>query len=289
MGSCYLCRTIMNSAHPDTDAIERPRLWRLALQLDTDALRAGVWSTVEDSSLLHFTLPLDPTLPASKALEEAVYAAPVLLSDFGGIDVVVRTHSFMPAPQGLDDDLRRRLLEYACMADDTAELVCDDVQGAGCDILWALESDTSRFIARTFRNPPVQCHLAPLLRYFCRRSMLGNSGKLYAHFHTGATVREVDIIVFGSDGRLAMASTHECGSDDDALYFILASAREAGLDLHSDEILLCGSASARDALMPQLRRYAASVMPVIFPSAAFRAGREALNAPFPLVILPLCE
>ena len=85
-------------------SIEQPRLWRLALQLDKDALQAVVWSTVEEATLVHFSLPLDPTLPQAKALEEAVYAAPVLLSDFGSVDVVVRTNAYMPVPQGLDED-----------------------------------------------------------------------------------------------------------------------------------------------------------------------------------------
>jgi hypothetical protein len=45
----------------------------------------------------------------------------------------------------------------------------------------------------------------------------------------------------------------------------------------------------REAIMPELRRYINYVMPVIFPSAMFRAGREAMNAPFELIVLPLCE
>ena len=281
----------MNTATNDTGAIERPRLWRLALQVDVDSLRVVMWSTVEDSSLRQFVLPLDPTLPLNKALEEAIYAAPVLLSDFAAVDVVVRTTAFMPVPSGMDADLQQRLVEYEGIVDNMPMTVvkCDTIAGTDIDMLWTLDADTARFLARTFRNPPVVCHLTPLLRYFCNKSVLGNSGKLYAHFHQSASQRMVDIIVFGADGRVAMATTHACPTDEDALYYILASAKECGLDITSDEILLCGNGAARDALMPLLRRYAAYVMPVIFPSAAFRAGREALNAPFPLVILPLCE
>ncbi len=43
----------------------------------------------------------------------------------------------------------------------------------------------------------------------------------------------------------------------------------------------------RKAVTPLLRRYVASVLPAIFPSALYRAGREAMNAPFNIVILPL--
>ena len=271
--------------------IEHPRLWRLALQLDKDALQAVVWSTVEDSTLVHFSLQLDPTLPQAKALEEAVYAAPVLLSDFGSVDVVVRTNAYMPVPQGLDEETGESLVDYSCLRvdDHDAKVKADRAAAAGIDVLWALDAGVSRFLARTFRNPATHCHASVLLRYFSRKSMLGNSAKTYAHFHRSGVFRYVDIVVTGNDGAPAIVTTHRCTSDEDALYHILGTTLQAGLDLRSDEILLCGSAPDRNALMPMLRRYAACVMPVIFPSAAFRNGREALTAPFPLVILPLCE
>lgn len=272
-------------------SIEQPRLWRLALQLDKDALQAVVWSTVEEATLVHFSLPLDPTLPQAKALEEAVYAAPVLLSDFGSVDVVVRTNAYMPVPQGLDEETGEAVMEYACLRSGANDVLvkADRAAAPGMDVLWNLDAGVSRFLARTFRNPDMHCHASVLLRYFSRKSVLGNSGKTYAHLHRSGSSRDVDIVVIGNDGSPAIVTTHRCTTDEDALYHILGTAVQAGLDLRSDEILLCGSATDRDALMPLLRRYAACVMPVIFPSAAFRNGREALTAPFPLVILPLCE
>lgn len=280
-----------NTANITNGSIEQPRLWRLALQLDKDALQAVVWSTVEDATLVHFSIPLDPTLPQAKALEEAVYAAPVLLSDFGSVDVVVRTNAYMLVPQGLDEETGEALMEYGCLSDDSGDVVvkADRAAAPGIDVQWALDAGVSRFLARTFLNPDTYCHASVLLRYFSRKSVLGNSGKTYAHLHRSGACRDVDIIAIGNDGAPAIVTTHRCSTDEDALYHILGTALQAGLDLRSDEILLCGSASDRDALMPLLRRYAACVMPVIFPSVAFRNGREALSAPFPLVILPLCE
>lgn len=281
----------MNTNQAETGTIERPRLWRLALQLDREALRAVVWSTVEESSMLQFSLPLDPTLPAVKALEKAVYAAPVLLSDFGAVDVVVRTCAYSLLPGAPDDDFCAEAARYLHLGDDDTELACraDRVEGADATVVWVMEAAVANFLARTFRNPAVVCHITPLLRYFSRKSLLGNSGKIYAHLYQSGGTRAADIVSFTHTGAPAIAVTHTVPTDDDAVYYILGALQLAGLDASADEILLCGTPDLRDAVMPALRRYAASVMPVIFPSAAFRNGREALNAPFPLVILPLCE
>ncbi len=275
--------------------IERPRLCRLALQVEAGALRAVVWSTVEDSSLRNFSLPLDPTLAPAKALEEAVYAAPVLLSDFAGVDIVMRTGAYTLVPADTDADTALAVADYCRLTSDAdgtparSEVRTDSADDFGSKLVWTLPADLAHFLARTFRNPRMHCHMAPLLRYFGRKNLLGNTGKVYAHFHGNGTAREVDIVAVGADGRLAAAVTHPCPADNDALYYIMATLRYAGLDPVTDEILVCGDPAARDAIMPLLRRYAAYVMPVIFPSAALRSGREAFNAPFPLVILPLCE
>ncbi|MDE6135072.1 MAG: DUF3822 family protein, partial [Muribaculaceae bacterium] len=147
-----------------TDAIDKPRLWRLILMVDgTDALRAVVTSTVEDSSLLQFSLPLDPSVPRIKALEEAVYAAPVLLSDFGRVDIVVRTDAYTIAPSELDEAACAACASITALTavaseSDRSPVIMTDAPGtATAKAIWTLEPDTSSFLARTFRNPSVVC------------------------------------------------------------------------------------------------------------------------------------
>ena len=274
------------------DAIENPLVWRLTLMVDgCEALRAVVSSTVEDSSLMHFTLPLDPTVPLLRSLEEAIYATPVLLSDFGKVEVLIRTDAYTLVPSALDAEGCRAAASIAALTADAGGPTCvmtDDTGTALARVVWTVADDVVAFLRRTFRNPDIMCHITPLLRYFSRKTLLGNSAKLYVHFNPGAA-RTADLIVFNPEGSLECAASHPCPTDTDAAYFILATARACGFSMTADEILICGDGSMRDAIMPLLRRYAAYVMPVIFPSIAFRAGREALKAPFPLIILPLCE
>lgn len=263
----------------------------MAMQLERGLLRAVMWSTVADGTLTQFSLPLDPALSGHKALEEAVYAAPVLLADFASVQIVVRASHFMIVPEGLDADLCLQGADYALLSADKGEVDTrtDALPGTGAKIVWQQDSGTASFLARTFRNPSVMCHISPLIRFFSRRANIGNRGKLYAHFHECAGLRRLDIVAFGHDGKPALAATHPLNSEDDAVYYIVASMRRAGLDPAEDEALLCGHAPTREAIMPRLRRYVPEAMPVIFPSAALRAGHEALNAPFPIILLPLCE
>lgn len=99
----------------------------------------------------------------------------------------------------------------------------------------------------------------------------------------------MDIIAYDSAGKLTMSTSKEWETETDARYYIIATARTAGFDAETDELLLCGDSSLRHAVTSALSRYVRHVMPLIFPSAALRAGKEAFKAPFPLIILPLCE
>lgn len=277
----------MNSETKPQNIIERPRYWRLAVETGGDMLRALARSTVDDSALLNFALPLDPLAAnPTAALEEAVYSVPALLSDFGRVDVVVRTGAFTVVPDVLDEGGRMAAAECAGIVGDSDTLHADTLPDCEAAVMWSLPSDTANFLARTFRNPRLHSHIGVLARYFGRKSAMGNCGKTFVHFNG---MESIDIVAFGADGRLLTLVTRQAATDNDALYFILATLGANRFAVETDELLLCGDRRRRESLSPTLRRYVRSVLPVIFPSAAYRAGGDAMDAPFPLVILPLCE
>lgn len=269
----------------DRDLIKEPRLWRLALRLDSRALHVMLYNVVEDNSLIYRSIPLDSAAPSMlRALEDAVYDNPALLSDFSRIDCVIETPNMLIVPTDLDTaDLRYKMMAEA-HPDFSGEVLSCPLQGLGMTILMGIENELLGFLRRTFNNPRIHHHLAPLCRYFHSKSRMGNTGKMYANFHDS----HIDLIAFGKDS-LTLANTFEYREPIDAVYYIMACRRQLALDPSSDELFLAGDSSAREAVTPTLREYLAYVMPVIFPSAMFRAGHDALRAPFDLIILPLCE
>ena len=128
-----------------------------------------------------------------------------------------------------------------------------------------------------------------MLQYFGAKTAAGTTSKAYVHLSKGSRQNRADIMLFRSDGRPASVSSLTFDNMEDVTYHVLAAARDAGMDTAGDQFMLCGDSTLRENLTQSLRRFATYVMPVIFPSALFRAGRDAVDAPFPLVILPLCE
>lgn len=272
----------MNVTSLTSDLVSNPGLWRLSLLSEPDALTVVACSRVDETSLIHARLPFDPSIPSTaKALEEIVYANPLLLADFGQVDVVARTirNTVLPAEAAKAAEAAGRLL----WPDE--ETVISTPLPPGETLVSAIDTGAARFIARTFNNPAVTPHLSVLHRYFAHKSRLGgNSGKMYVHLRQ----RDFDVVAF-SASKPTVVNTYRCENNDDALYYIIAAAKLAGFDFDRDEMLLCGDAARRAALTAGLRRFAACVMPLIFPSSMFGPGAEAMNAPFELIVLPLCE
>lgn len=281
----------METDNKETGAVapDDSRLWRMAIELDDDALRTVAQSTVDDSAVRAVTVPLDAVADSRlRAVEDAVYSSAALLGDYGSTTIVVRTAAYTQCAAELGTEAAADCAAIAGIDSDGATLMYDTVATAGLVTVWAIDTDILNFLRRTFHNCTIIHHTTPLLRYFGRRSARGNGGKTYVHFH-GGTPAAADIMVFDGDGRPALIATKTVRSDSDALYYILASANACGANPRTDSIHLCGDAARRSALMPLLRRYVAQVMPVIFPAAAFRGGDAVLKAPFPLILIPLCE
>ena len=123
------------------DMIPQPELWRCVIEMDESRLDVALFPPVETERLIHRTILLNPDSPSlDKAVQEAVYANPLLLSDFARIDVLVTTTDFsiVPAETAQSADAAQ-ILTAACIDTDgkTAEMCAPS---PNCSIAFAIDS-----------------------------------------------------------------------------------------------------------------------------------------------------
>lgn len=265
--------------------VQHPQHSRMELLISDNAIDVVVISCIEDNSLIWHRIPLDAAAASPfKALEDAVYQNPLLLADFSSIDVLISTKRrlVIPAAQANTDNINSMFTQL--YPDFNFEVITSVIDNAGTTIAIADYAERIGFIRRTFNNPHIAERIVPLCRYFGIKNRLGNAGKFHVHLSDYA----IDLIAFNSDG-LIMANTFPSTNVNDDLYYILAAAKHLCFDNSNDQMLLSGNAARREQLIPLLRRHISYVMPLIFPSAMFKAGKDSLSAPFELITLPLCE
>ncbi|MDE5953588.1 MAG: DUF3822 family protein [Duncaniella sp.] len=268
-----------------SDKIESPELWNLLLRISRDALHVVIYSIVEDNSLVYRRFNLD-TASSSwiGALQNVIYDNPAILSDFRRVYCVVETEKYLLVPSACESVADRTLLFGAAFPGSGLEMAVDETGALNAIAITAIEPELRGFINRTFQRVSIVSHIASLCRYAALNGSLGNKVRMIANMRE----RAVDVIVI--DGRrLMLANTFAYDKPDDAAYYLLAVRQRLGLDANNDELLLAGDLACKEEIMPMLRNFVARVMPVIFPPQMFKAGREAMLAPFDLITLPLCE
>ncbi|WP_297070653.1 DUF3822 family protein [uncultured Duncaniella sp.] len=268
-----------------SERIESPEIRNLLLRLSHDALDVVIYSIVEDNSLIYRRFALDTASTSwIGAIQNVIYDHPALLSDFRRVYCVVETRDYTVVPAQCESEEQRRLLFDTAYPDSKLEMTADDTGTVNALVLTGIEPELRGFINRTFQRVTVVSHIAALCRYAAINGTHGNKVKMIAN------IRQDSIDVVITDGRrLLMANTFSYHNPEDAVYYLLAIRQRLGLDERNDELLLAGDQELRDRLTPMLRNFVARVVPIIFPPQMFKAGKDAMLAPFELITLPLCE
>ena len=192
-----------------------------------------------------------------RVLEDTVYNNPVLLNEYSGTTIALHSQRFALMPAEIADTaLAQRVLEASTASIDGEMLMCE-VKNTDAAIACDVPQGVTAFLQRTFGNPVLLHHLAPLCTY-CAAAYADDNGCL--HINIGD--KEAHIVAT-RNGRLQMANTYPYRQLDDIVYFALAVFKECHFDSHADKVMLTGDNELRAQLAEQLRQWIAYVMPEV--------------------------
>lgn len=261
--------------NPHIPDIEQPRLWRLYMLISDSGLDVMLFHSADSSGLQMISLPMETTEDddVTHRLEEVVYANPWIVNDFGRVSVLYdgSQYAVIPADAASATEVDDGWMRCQCGAVETLD--------------FSIPQSLRNFITRTWPMATIEHRVAPLSRYFYSKSRMGHVGKMYVHVSAD---RRLDIMVYGRKG-LRMLNTFRFDDNNDAVYYIMAARELLRLDQMTDELVIAGDRTLRDALTDILRNLLANVMPAIFPATLYGSYQDAVDAPFPLIVMPLCE
>lgn len=268
----------------DKEMIKDPRGWQLVIEAGVDTLSVMMFSHREHQSLIYREIPLARDTSPLRAFQDAVYDNPLLLGDFGRTTLLIPSRRVVVTPDILDDDSRRETYLSAfppATADTPEEMITETLPDLHTVITMGVDREFVGFARRTFNNPALRHPLTPTALYFKSKHPGAARGKMIANLRPD----RCDIVMLGEHAPQVINS-YPTRDPMDALYYIMACRQVYGL-LPSDELILAGDTATRAAVTPQLRRFIRYVIPAILPASMFRAGRDALRAPFEVTVTPL--
>lgn len=282
---------MMESGRLDKDMISQPELWRLVLLVGADRLDVALYPPVAREEMIWRSFPYDQAAESPlKALEDIVYDNPLLLCDFRRVDCLLDNNATLLMPAGMEPSAIAAMMR-AVDADAPAGEAIDesmlDSYPAGADNAEAVterDDDLTAFLRRTFYNIRFDSRLGMLCRYFLGESTGTKQHRVYV------PVRRNRLTVIAFDGdSLLMANDFRFTSDIDAAYYIMASLSNLGIDPAEADINVGTVGASSEELTSILRRYIPSLRPLPFPTLRYRASKSTLQAPYELIIRPLCE
>ena len=265
------------------DLIEQPQIWNLVLEISAQAIEVVAFSPYEDHSLIHEHIALaNDEENHLKAVEDAIYDNPLLLSDFKSTTVLYDTKRFITIPSEtlpLATTLLRKV--FPTNSDDPTTVLTSNIPSLSMAIAFDVPNKMLGFLRRTFQHLTI-CHpLAPQAAWLRSKYPGGNKGKTLINLRHN----RLDIAVLG-DRTPLLVNTFSIKTPMDALYYVMAARHLNSLDA-DDEIFIAGDRELRTAVSALLREYVKFVMPAIFPSVMFRAGKASLGSPFEMILTPV--
>lgn len=254
------------------------------LRITRNELLYVYYHPAEDNSLVSNRIALHEGNEISREIEQAVYKNEILLQPFKRVYVVLPSthHLIVPNEVATHSD---NSIFFTNLYPDVDEYIIESrMPHNGALMLSGYNRQIVSFIQRTFDCPTLLHPLTPLCEYFNRKSRLGNQRKMYIHLHQGV----MDVVCFGR-GELLIANSYPYRHPNDAAYHVLNAWKHLGLDQRKDEVHMAGDIEVRKELSSLLRNYILTVVPVIFPSHCHVLGSDAMNIPFDLTALSLCE
>jgi hypothetical protein len=267
--------------------ILHPEVWSLSVRLSDKRLQYALYSRLEDNSLIHGTIYYpNTTNNYLKELEAAVYDNNFFLLQYERVQFLVESSHFVLVPdefscQGNQQECERYFRFLYPESDET--VLVDRIADAGLSVVYGVDSTVEAFLRRTFYNPPVNHFLTPIVKYFRRKDNYGGS-KMYVFLNEG----KAEVVVM-KNRQVVCANYFAYKTVDDAFYFLMNAWKQNGLDPLKHELHIVGDKEVRKQLLPKLREYIANVIQLIFPAQLLRLGKDAMVAPFDLIVLPLCE
>lgn len=258
-------------------------MWQLVLEVRASALEVVAFSPYENHALIYERIDFDPAAPGMlRALEDAVYDNPLLLADFRRVTVLYDSPRLLPVPAfGAEASQAAYRAVFPEGLTGPGEVIVSPVPQLRTGIAFDIPADIAGFLRRTFPGVTILHPLAPTATYFRSRHPGRRRGKTIVNL----SGNRLDMVVLGDETPLAINS-FRFTEPLDAVYYILAARQRHSL-LDTDEIMIAGDRATRAPLSAILRRYVRYVLPAIFPSVMFRAGKASLSAPFEMIVAPL--
>lgn len=236
---------------------------RLIIRVSRYSLVFAAVGSEGDGLITFKPYPLNTGISMAANLREAFRSEDILNESYSRVLVMVDSPTLMVPIELFHQEDPRTLYQHTFQGNGQDEVQHTVLPDLNCVAVFCVNKDMSLVIHDHFDQPVFIAAIAPVWRYLHQRSYIGVREKLYVYFHD----RHMEVFSYGQN-RFKFCNTFDTRNAHDALYYMLYTWKQIGLQAERDEIHLVGDIPDGDWLTEELKKYVKRVY-VINPAGDF--------------------
>ena len=236
---------------------------RLIIRVSRNSLAFATVDSEDNGEIAFEPYQLNTGISMAANLREAFRSEDILNESYSRVLVMVDSPTLMVPVELFHEEDRRTLYQHSFQGHEQEEILHTVLPDLNSVAVFCVNKDMSLVIHDHFDQPIFIAAIAPVWRYLHQRSYRGVRDKLYVYFHD----RHMEVFSYGQN-RFKFCNTFDTHDAHDALYYILYTWKQIGLQAERDEIHLVGDMPEGEWLTEELKKYVKRVY-VINPVGDF--------------------
>ena len=223
---------------------------RLIIRVSRNSLAFATVNSEGDGQIIYEPYMLNSGISMAANLREAFRSREILKASYSRVLVMIDSPTLMVPIDLFREDDERTLFLHAYQGHEQDAIENTVLPDLNCVAVFCLNRDLKMVLDDHFGHPTFIAAIAPVWRYLHQRSYMGTREKLYAYFHE----RRMEVFGYGKS-RFKFCNTFEVREAHDALYFLLYTWKQTGLQAERDEMHLVGDIPDGNWLTEELQKY----------------------------------
>lgn len=223
---------------------------RLIIRISRNSLMFASINNEGEGAISFYPYVLKSGISMAANLREAFRTEDILRESYSRILIMIDSPTLMVPLEEFREDAQQVLYQHAYQDHEKDEIVNTVLPDLNCVVIFSINKDTKLVIDDHFSQTTYIAAVAPVWRYLHQRSFIGTREKLYAYFHD----RHMEVFSYGQN-RFKFCNSFDVRDPHDALYYLLYTWKQIGLQAERDEIHMVGSIPECDWLAEELKKY----------------------------------
>ncbi len=239
---------------PNIDNIS-DKMLRLTLRFTPNTLTFSVGDPKQIDTIVYEPYTLNNAISSAANLREAFKQVELLQSGYTRALVLTDSPTLLIPTEEWDEGQVEALYGYAFTPAKSDEILWRQIPNLNAVAVFSINKDLKMVIDSHFKDIRYTTLTEPVWTHFYKRNFDGMRAKLFAYFYE----KKMNVFSFAQN-RFTFCNTFEAKHPKDALYYLLYTWKQLGMNNEADQLYVMGDVTEEAWMNEQLQKFIGHVL-----------------------------